>query len=839
MLLAVQEKMSTPLIVYDWKDSEPTNAIGWYVVDTIINNVTGGGIFMSPTATQQEVADIAANMTKKFTVTSPQIGGGKGGIRFDPSDPRAQQVLRRYIIALKLIFQTFVVTAGDLGVDDAFVEQVFHEDLGLPTCQSALASKIAQVTQKPSLAGQLTRIIPFPANDFFPLIEGAVGYGCMASIRTVATHIDLPMQNMKAIIQGFGAVGSSLAYYLYEAGCKVVAICDKDGYIWNRKGLHIPNLLKLRQAHAATVRGTQHQEVCKNIVKTACQAHLYDSSFDADFEGKVCAPKLMEFLMLVGTADVFCPCATRYAVTPTVANILTTINCVSIVASGANNPFGTEDGLHEDRTAINSLVKDGVVVIRDAICNSGTAQLFHRGLSTQFDLTQSHAARTILDECAKPICDFLELALRQTKTNPSNLWMTSTMLIEHRVSHPIAMEDMDKPPLMHPVIVHQEEKKQPNAEVVVPIIPKPKARYAYPRLTTFVPGYENLDVRVATILEVGEECVEPSELADLMRSDEDLVAYDGFEPSGRIHVAQALMKKAIVNKMTACGFTYIFWIADFFAMLNLKQGGDMTKIHLLGQYFQEVWKACGMNMERVRFLWAYEEILKRPEEYFKLMLDISTKFSLARVRKCSTALGREKEEDSLQSSQIVYPILQCADIFFLGVKVCQLGTDQRKVNMLARDFVDDKSEYKKPVVLSHKMLSGLGKGQGKMSKSNPDSAIYMDDDEPTIHAKIRKAYCPLEAKDNPCLEYFKFIIFPNMSAVLIEVSDHDTGARDKLTFDNYADLEAAYLKGEIYPNDLKTSLALHLNALIEPVRNHFCENEKAKKILAEVRAKCC
>jgi len=244
-------------------------------------------------------------------------------------------------------------------------------------------------------------------------------------------------------------------------------------------------------------------------------------------------------------------------------------------------------------------------------------------------------------------------------------------------------------------------------------------------------------------------------------------------------------------------------------------------------------------MERVRFLWAYEEILKRPEEYFKLMLDISTKFSLARVRKCSTALGREKEEDSLQSSQIVYPILQCADIFFLGVKVCQLGTDQRKVNMLARDFVDDKSEYKKPVVLSHKMLSGLGKGQGKMSKSNPDSAIYMDDDEPTIHAKIRKAYCPLEAKDNPCLEYFKFIIFPNMSAVLIEVSDHDTGARDKLTFDNYADLEAAYLKGEIYPNDLKTSLALHLNALIEPVRNHFCENEKAKKILAEVRAKCC
>lgn len=85
-----------PAQVYEWKDTK-TEAIGWVVLHSVANRVSGGGIFMHAGATEQETADIARNMALKFTVTAPQIGGAKAGIRFNHRDPRASGVLRRFI----------------------------------------------------------------------------------------------------------------------------------------------------------------------------------------------------------------------------------------------------------------------------------------------------------------------------------------------------------------------------------------------------------------------------------------------------------------------------------------------------------------------------------------------------------------------------------------------------------------------------------------------------------------------------------------------------------------------------------------------------------------------
>ena len=54
--------------------------------------------------------------------------------------------------------------------------------------------------------------------------------------------------------------------------------------------------------------------------------------------------------------------------------------------------------------------------------------------------------------------------------------------------------------------------------------------------------------------------------------------YDGFEPSGRMHIAQGIMKSLNVNKITDAGGIFIFWVADWFAQLNNKMGGDLEKI---------------------------------------------------------------------------------------------------------------------------------------------------------------------------------------------------------------------------------------------------------------------
>lgn len=216
----------------------------------------------------------------------------------------------------------------------------------------------------------------------------------------------------------------------------------------------------------------------------------------------------------------------------------------------------------------------------------------------------------------------------------------------------------------------------------------------------------SLQERYDICASVGEDIVTDQELMDLLKRKQIFNCYDGFEPSGRMHIAQGIMKSINVNKLTSAGGVFTFWVADWFALLNNKMGGDLHKIQVVGRYFVEVWKAAGMNLSNVRFLWASDEINKRPEEYWSRVMDISRKNNITRIKKCGTIMGRG-EGDELPTSQILYPCMQCADIFFLKADVCQLGLDQRKVNMLARDYCTDPV---KPVILSHHMLMGMKKG---------------------------------------------------------------------------------------------------------------------------------
>lgn len=169
------------------------------------------------------------------------------------------------------------MTAGDLNTDDAFIERVIQEDLGLPTCQATLGRLIyeAQLAAGDSNAkdrsGELARLIPHPASPYFTLIEGTVGFGLSEAVRgavNIAAGVSsasapgdqdvkgvvLPPPSLRVIIQGCGAVGSSLAYYLVTRGiARVVAMSDKDGIIHDQKGLDIVKLLEIRAARKATL----------------------------------------------------------------------------------------------------------------------------------------------------------------------------------------------------------------------------------------------------------------------------------------------------------------------------------------------------------------------------------------------------------------------------------------------------------------------------------------------------------------------------------------------------------------------------------------------------------
>ena len=342
-----------------------------------------------------------------------------------------------------------------------------------------------------------------------------------------------------------------------------------------------------------------------------------------------------------------------------------------------------------------------------------------------------------------------------------------------------------------------------------------------------------IDERMDKILSVGV-CETEEGLRNLLEKKPGRpVCYDGFEPSGRMHIAQGILKAINVNKLTSSGCTFKFWIADWFAQLNKKMGGDLKKIRVVGEYFIEVWRASGMNMEHVEFLYASDEINKRPNEYWTRVMDIATRNSLHRIMRCGTIMGREEGYD-LSASQVMYPVMQCADIFFLGADICQLGMDQRRVNMLARDYCDQvKPKIKnKPIILSHEMIPGLKQGQLKMSKSDPQSAIFMEDSIPEVNSKIKGAFCPeMIVKDNPVMEYAKQIVFP-LTKLSVKRKEENGGDKEYL---DYESMESDFKEGKLHPGDLKPAVAKAINEILQPVRDHFKNNPQAKRLLKQVK----
>jgi tyrosyl-tRNA synthetase len=300
--------------------------------------------------------------------------------------------------------------------------------------------------------------------------------------------------------------------------------------------------------------------------------------------------------------------------------------------------------------------------------------------------------------------------------------------------------------------------------------------------------------------------------------------------------------------MIKAGVKFKMWVADWHAMANNKMGGDLEKIKTVGKYFIEVWRASGMDLSNVEFMWA-SDMAKNPD-YWKLVLQVGKSNALKRFVRTAEMMGREESLEKLTGAHIIYSCMQVADIFMLKANITQLGMDQRKVNMLARE-VGPLLGYWKPVVVSHHMLLGLGKPASatedalqrtielKMSKSKPDTAIFMTDTFEDIQRKMNKAWClEGEGKDNPVLEYCKYIIFEsldrlNISEFVVERPEKWGGT---LKFKTYSELEIAFTQKLLHPQDLKATVVKLLDQLLQPVRKHFEENAEAKKLLETVKS---
>jgi len=353
------------------------------------------------------------------------------------------------------------------------------------------------------------------------------------------------------------------------------------------------------------------------------------------------------------------------------------------------------------------------------------------------------------------------------------------------------------------------------------------------------------ETKIELMKQVGEEIITVGELRELFETKAHPIAYDGFEPSGFGHLP-LVMRAMNVKNLLKTGIKFKVILVDWLAWLNNKMGGDLEKIRTVGKYFIEVWKAAGVDTSKIEILWTADILDK---EYMEIILKVAKNTTISRVLRCSPIMGRTKGE-SQGMGQLVYPLMQAADIFKLKIDICQLGMGQRRVNILARE-IGEKIGFWKPVAVHHHMLPSLvapheiTKGSfdendainraiaGKMSKSKPHTCIYVHDNEKTIHEKVMKAYCPEKVVEgNPMLDYTKHIIMRQVKSFSVKRPEKFGG---NVEFTSYEDIERAFVKGKLHPLDLKKAVAVEINNIIKPVREHFMNNKKAAELYSIVK----
>ena len=244
-----------PEIVFNWKDPE-TEAEGWTVINSLRGGAAGGGTRMRKGLDMNEVLSLAKTMEVKFSVSGPAIGGAKSGINFDPSDPRKKGVLERWYKAVSPLLKNYYGTGGDLNVDEIHEVIPMTEDCGVWHPQEGVFNGHFKPTEadKINRIGQLRqgviKVIENPnfspdVSRKYTVADMITGYGVAEAVRHYYTIYGGDVKGKKAIVQGFGNVGSAAAFYLAEMGAKVVGVIDRDGGVINEEGFSFEEITRL------------------------------------------------------------------------------------------------------------------------------------------------------------------------------------------------------------------------------------------------------------------------------------------------------------------------------------------------------------------------------------------------------------------------------------------------------------------------------------------------------------------------------------------------------------------------------------------------------------------
>jgi glutamate dehydrogenase (NAD(P)+) len=343
-----------PEIVFEWHDGE-TPAKGWVVINSLRGGAAGGGTRMRKGLDRREVESLAKTMEVKFTVSGPPIGGAKSGIDFDPADARKEGVLRRWYAAVTPLLKTYYGTGGDLNVDEVHEVIPITESYGLwhpqegvvnghfKPSESERIQKVGQLRLGVKKVVEDARYTPAPERKYV-VADLVTGWGVAESVLHYYRIYGGKVAGKRVIVQGWGNVGSAAAYYLAQAGAKVVGIIDRAGGLIEREGLSFERIRAL---------------------------------FLAKNGNQLSAPDLLPFdevnrrIWSVG-AEIFLPCAASRLVTRAQVDALLA-GGLQVVSSGANVPFADPEIFYGP---IYEYADSRTAVIPDFIANCGMARAF-------------------------------------------------------------------------------------------------------------------------------------------------------------------------------------------------------------------------------------------------------------------------------------------------------------------------------------------------------------------------------------------------------------------------------------------------------------------------------
>ncbi len=199
-----------------------------------------GGIRYHPSVTLDETRALAALMTLKTAVVNIPYGGAKGAVVCNPklmSQGELERLTRRYASEISvLIGPERDIPAPDIGTNPQVMAWIMDTYSMLKGY-----SVLGVVTGKPiGVGGSKGRF-------------EATGRGCTVSAKLAANHLGISLNRATVVVQGFGNVARSAAKLLAADGCRIIAISDSKGGIYNPKGLDLESLLNYKKQTGSVV----------------------------------------------------------------------------------------------------------------------------------------------------------------------------------------------------------------------------------------------------------------------------------------------------------------------------------------------------------------------------------------------------------------------------------------------------------------------------------------------------------------------------------------------------------------------------------------------------------